>query len=147
MANNLPPVTIDTIADANWQMSNKDLGQVAIGVDDILMCIHNILFTIKGEVPFFPFFGSLLYQALDLPVNKIIPFVTAEVIDAISQWEPRVTIQSVVPSFNSDFSNIEFTINMKVISTSGFLGYTFKLDNSKGNGRAFSDAFSTPDFG
>jgi phage baseplate assembly protein W len=142
----LIPVTIDTITDANWQLSNTTFGQVAEGADDILMCIHNILFTMKGEVPFSPFFGSDLYLFIDNPVNSVAPYIVNEIIDAITKWEPRVSVSSVSPTFSDDLSQIVFQVNMIAVSSASPLGYTFTLNNSKNNRRAFSDGFTTPSF-
>lgn len=143
----LPPVSIGTITDGNWQLSNTTFGQVAEGANDILMCIHNILFTMKGEVPLSPFFGSDLFKLIDKPVNIVGPMMVAEIIDAIGKWEPRVAITECTFSLATDASNIVFQLNMIAINSEAPLGYTLTLNNNKDNRRSFSDGFTTTSFG
>lgn len=143
----LPPVSIDTITTSNWQLSNVAFGQIAQGADDILMCIHNILFTMKGEVPFNPFFGSNLFKLIDRPITIVGPEMVSEIIDAINKWEPRVAVNSCTWSLAGDYGQVVFQINMTVISSSSPLGYSLTLNNSKDNRRAFSDGFTTTAFG
>lgn len=136
-------IDISTITNPNWQLSNTEFGQVAIGVDDLQMCVHNILFTRKGEMPLDMQAGSNLYMLVDKPLNIIIPGVTAEVIDAINNQEPRLQVQSVVPTFAPVDGSVAFTINMKVVTTSEFIGYTLNLSGiGPGGARAFSDGFA-----
>lgn len=138
--------TIDKVVTPNWQLSTKGLGIIATDGDDILLSIHNILFTIKGELPFKPEFGSLIFEKIDLPANKISAAVSAEVIDAITKHEPRVIINSVKPVLNNDLS-MTWTISMTVKASQKPLGYTLNLTNDKQNRRAFSDGFTTEAFG
>lgn len=135
-------VDITTITDANWQLSNVEFGQVAIGNDDLLMCVHNILFTRKGELPLNMQAGSNLYKLIDKPLNIVVPGVNAEVIDAINAQEPRLRVSSVSPVFNPEDGSVTFSINMLVIGTSQFLGYALKLSGGNNGARAFSDSFS-----
>jgi uncharacterized protein len=133
-------VDISTITDPNWQLSNTEFGQVAIGVDDLQMCVHNILFTRKGEMPLDMQAGSNLYMLVDKPLNIIIPGVTSEVIDAINNQEPRLQVVSVVPTFTPIDGSVAFQINMKVVATSEFVGYVLNLSGvGPGGARAFSD--------
>lgn len=139
-------ITIDKVASSDWQMSNDKYGYIAQGADDILMSIHNILFTMKGELPFSPFFGSDMYKMIDMPINSIIAPMVSELIDAIRRWEPRVVVNAIPVTTAADFSSILFTIQMTVVSTSSPLGYELTLNNIKGNRRAFSDGFASGSF-
>lgn len=138
--------TVDQITDANWQLSNKNYGEVATGEDDILMSVHNILFTRKRELPLDQEAGSDLYKFQDKPLNIAIPGVVNECISSINAQEPRVVVTSVVPNFQGDDGSVIFNLNLKIVGTSQFLGYNLNLGAAKpGGARAFSDAF-TNDF-
>lgn len=125
---------VTTIANPNWQLSNRQFGYVAQGADDIIMCIFNIINIRKGEMPLDMTQGSLIYTFLDKPASIILPGITAECIDAIGQQEPRVRVQTVTYLFNSGDGSIVFTINMKVIATSEFINFSFPISAPNSNG-------------
>lgn len=139
-------IDIRTIGDANWQLSNSEFGQVVTGEMDLLLAVDNILFTRKGEMPLDMNAGSNLYKLVDKPMNIIVPGVTAEVIDAINNQEPRLTVDSVTPTFNSDTGGVEFEISLKVVATNQFIGYKLNLSGQVSGRRSFSSEF-TNDFG
>ena len=87
--------TLNEITYVVCQLKLNTIGSVAEGVEDINQCIAIILTTPKGSVPHRPTFGSEIYKYVDYPVNKIVPNITREIIDAINLWETRVNIDSV----------------------------------------------------
>jgi phage baseplate assembly protein W len=134
---------ITDITTTNWQLGINGFGDIALDGDDLDLCIHNILFTRKGEVPLDPEFGSDLYKLIDLPVQKLIPAIIAEVTDAIKTYEPRVDIDNITTSVSDDGSGVTFYLNMKAKGPQQTPPYVFKVNNLiSAQGRSFSDGFS-----
>jgi phage baseplate assembly protein W len=69
---------------------------VVQGVDDVNQCIGIILGTPKGSDPLRPTFACDLWQWIDAPVNVARPYLVREIVEAITKWEPRVRVLSVV---------------------------------------------------
>lgn len=70
--------------------------------------IHQILGTRIGERVMVPEFGSRLPELLFEPIDDV-TLVLARVytIDAIEKWEPRVSLNEVVTSINTDANRVE----------------------------------------
>ena len=111
----------------NWQLGIKGFGDIAIDADDIALCIHNILFTRKGDVPLMPRFGSSIFEMIDRPVTEVRPKIVSEIIDAVGAWEPRIAITGVSSFFNSISSQLTFTLSATVISSSLPFQYSLSL--------------------
>ncbi len=86
---------LNDIKYADWQPKLNQIGEVSEGIDDINQCIAIILTTQKGLVPHRPNFGSDIYKYIDYPINEAIPNIIRETIDAIKQWENRITVKNV----------------------------------------------------
>jgi phage baseplate assembly protein W len=80
---------------ANWQVSINGYGYVEDGFDDINQCIRIILTTKKGDDPFRPEFGCDLWQYVDRPVNTAAAAMVQTILEALSIWETRITVQRV----------------------------------------------------
>ena len=98
----------DEIKYVDWQFKLKGIGEVAEGVEDINQCIALILNTPKGTDPHRPTFGSNILKYIDYPVNIAKANIIRETIDAISMWETRVQVNSVL--FNVEESNIKIKV-------------------------------------
>jgi Bacteriophage baseplate protein W len=108
-------ITLDDITSADWslmldsssttQMSGAGIGNVVQGVADINQCIGIILATPKGSDPLRPTFACDLWQWIDAPVNVARPALVREIVEAITKWEPRVRLLSVVVNL-SGLSNL-----------------------------------------
>lgn len=83
-------------------MSLTQAGNTENGIGDIMQCLKTILFTRKGTDPFRPDFGCGVLDLIDRPVNETIPAMKKEIIEAISLYEPRVTILSIKAQVVSD---------------------------------------------
>ncbi len=92
--------TLDEITYIDWQPKLNSIGEVAQGADDINQCIAIILLTRKGSVPHRPAFGSNVYKYIDYPINEIIPNIVREVTDSITEWETRITLNSIAVEIN-----------------------------------------------
>lgn len=89
------PIPHTSITATHWQPALGTSGQVIEGLREIDQAIRIILITPKGSDPHRPEFGSNLHRYLDWPTNRITPYLVRESVDAIRQWEPRVTLAQV----------------------------------------------------
>lgn len=87
-----------------------------IDVDAINQSIKNILLTRRGELISNPAFGSGIMGFLfekATPLNKIL--IRKEIELALSNWEPRITVNLVDVSFNEN--DVEVYLQYTVILT------------------------------
>ena len=99
---------LNEITYVDWQCKLNGIGGVAEGVEDINQCIAIILQTQKGSDPHRPTFGSDIIKYVDYPINIAKANIIRETIDAISMWETRVHVNSVL--FNVEGSNIKIKV-------------------------------------
>lgn len=124
--------TLADITSADWSlaldapgMRGSGLGQVVQGAADVDQCIRIILTTPKGSDPLRPMFAADIWQYIDYPVNAAIPAIVREVTQAITLWEPRVTLTGVKAAPITDDStqsgaHLEVTISWQLkLSTTG----------------------------
>jgi phage baseplate assembly protein W len=104
-----PFATVDTIKSQSWSLAldssvgnivGNGIGQIVQGYDDIHQCIKIIFGTIPGQDPFRPTFGCDLTAFMDVPISVAIPAIVATVTDAITNWEPRITIDSIQAQYS-----------------------------------------------
>jgi uncharacterized protein len=95
-------ITLSDITSADWSLAldqsgipGSGLGNVVQGIVDVNQCIRIILTTPQGSDPLRPTFGANIWQYLDYPINSAIPAIVREVTQAITLWEPRVSVLSV----------------------------------------------------
>ena len=101
----------DTPISKHWQLSPGGSG-LAQGLDDIDLCIHNILSTRKGSDVTRPEFGSDYFDYIDTPEDVFVPNAVREVALAIKTWEPRVVFERV--SFEGNAPHIMMTVHWRV---------------------------------
>jgi hypothetical protein len=102
-------VTLDDITSADWSLaldssvgqafqpvSGAGIGNVVQGIGDINQCIGIILATPKGSDPLRPTFAADLWRWIDAPVNVARPNLVREIVEALTIWEPRIRVLSVV---------------------------------------------------
>lgn len=95
-------VTLSDIQSVDWSPKVGQIGAVVQGDDDINQCICIILSTPKGSDPHRPLFGSDIWKWIDAPVNVAIPNIILEGITAVTTWEPRVEVKSIVPVIENE---------------------------------------------
>lgn len=105
--------TLNEITYVDWQLKINSIGEAAEGVDDINQCIAIILMTRKGSVPHRPTFGSNIYKYIDYPVNEAKPNIIRETIDAISIWESRIEVNSVLVDIENEHLKIKVQWKLK----------------------------------
>lgn len=89
------PIRADQITASWWQPALNSTGQIVVDAADITQCITIILKTPVGSDVHRPEFGSKIYDYIDWPQPRAVPFVVRETIDAINLWETRITVLSV----------------------------------------------------
>ncbi|MBO6180613.1 GPW/gp25 family protein [bacterium] len=99
--------TINEIKYVDWQFKLNGIGEAAEGVEDINQCIAIILNTPKGSDPHRPTFGSDILKYMDYPVNIAKPNIIRETIDAITLWEKRITVNSVLVDIQNEHLKIK----------------------------------------
>lgn len=106
------PIAYTSIAAAHWQPALGTPGEVVEGLRDIDQAIRIILLTPKGSDPHRPEFGSNLHLYLDWPTNRVVPHLVREAVEAIRQWEPRVSLVQVQASHQ--LAHITLRVQWKV---------------------------------
>lgn len=101
----------DTPISKHWQLLPGGSG-LAQGVDDIDLCIRNILSTRKGSDVTRPEFGSNYFDYLDTPEDVFVPNAVREVALSIKTWEPRAVLEQV--SFEGNAPHIMMTVHWRV---------------------------------
>ena len=99
-------ITLDDIVSADWSLlldansitpvSGSGIGNIAQGIADINQCIGIIVSTPQGSDPLRPTFACDLWHLLDAPITIARPALVRDIVEAITRWEPRVRVLSVV---------------------------------------------------
>jgi phage baseplate assembly protein W len=89
------PTPYTSITAAHWQPALGTSGEVVEGLRDIDQAIRIILTTPKGADAHRPDFGSDLHLYIDWPVNRVIPHLVRETVDALRRWETRISVVQV----------------------------------------------------
>jgi phage baseplate assembly protein W len=108
---------VNEIRARDWSLSLTEQGKVAEGIADISQCIFIILSTDKGSDPLRPEFGSNIFQYIDAPINVAAANIVKAIVEAIRDWEKRVTVVRV--KYRVDVSNIIFQVDWKFNNTVG----------------------------
>lgn len=99
-----------SILTTHWQLApHSSTTSVVQGVDDIDLCIVNILSTLKGTDVLLPDFGSDHFQYIDYPEDEAVPNIVREVTQALQKWETRIEIDSV--DVEGKAPHFTFTVN------------------------------------
>lgn len=79
--------------------------------EEILQNVRTIITTVKGSVPFDRSFG-IDASGLDLPGPVLQAQYTAQIVDAVSQYEPRVNVVAV--NYTQDDKTGSLIPNVKI---------------------------------
>lgn len=112
---------------------NKLSGKINInsGLDRIRQSIFMILSTSPGERLFLPEFGCDLYKLVFEPNDLILKdLLKISIQKALSLWEPRITVISVVPDTNYDTNIVPITITFKVKSLNIVDNYVYPFSRN-----------------
>lgn len=81
--------------DRETGIAQDSYGDAVFAVDDLSQSIANIILTPKGSVPTEPEKGCDVLGAIDRHPDIGIPYLTREIWDAITIWEPRLVVEKV----------------------------------------------------
>ena len=96
------PVTNDVVT-----ISNEDA---------IKRSVKNIIFTILGEKPFDPFFGSVINESLfDLNTNLSEIRVSDEIKSSLLNYEPRIDNVTVYVTVSADSNEMNCTVQYEIV--------------------------------
>ena len=84
--------------------------------DAIKRSVKNIVFTILGEKPFLPLFGSVINQSLfDLNTNLSEIRISDEIKQSLLNYEPRIDNTEVTVSVYPDSNELNCTIQYDIV--------------------------------
>jgi uncharacterized protein len=119
---------VPPIASADWSLQvgagpadGSEIGNVVQGVADVEQCIAIIFSTPRGSDILRPTFGCDLFKYVDRPINTAIPRIVRDATAALTLWEPRITLVSIIAAPVLDGSSQN---GAKLIVT---VTYTLKL--------------------
>ena len=67
---------------------------------NLRMRLINLFSTLKGTVPYMRGFG-ISGDALDMPTDRAVNYLAAEMAAACEEWEPGVRVASVTPDYKN----------------------------------------------
>jgi phage baseplate assembly protein W len=85
----------EIIRSSEWAMSLEGQGKIVQGLDAIKQRIFILLMTQKGTDPFRYRFGIDILKWVDKPVNKALPGLKAEILDALTEFMPEITVTKI----------------------------------------------------
>lgn len=78
--------------------------------------IRNILFTMRGEVPFDPLFGSGIHNLLFEKISPVTELLLRDEIQlSLENHEPRIVINNIEIRSDFDLNSYEIDIEYKII--------------------------------
>ena len=84
--------------------------------DAIKRSVKNIIFTILGEKPFEPNFGSVMNQSLfDLNTNLSEIRISDEIKSSLLNYEPRIDNVSVYVTVSADSNEMNCTVQYDIV--------------------------------
>ena len=84
--------------------------------DAIKRSVKNIIFTILGEKPFLPLFGSVINESLfDLNTNLNEIRISDEIKQSLLNYEPRIDNTEVTVSVYPDSNELNCTIQYDIV--------------------------------
>ena len=97
---------------------NANTKDVAIVKNDnaIKQAVKNLILTVPGEKPFQPDIGSRISELLFEPLDPFTSIsIKEEVINTISQYEPRVRIVNVFVKANFDKNSFDVELRYQIV--------------------------------
>lgn len=79
---------------------------------EILQNVKAIITTIKGSVPLDRAFG-ISPDVIDEPINIARAKLSAEIVKAVKEFEPRANIRSI--NFSGDYENAQIKLNVRIV--------------------------------
>ena len=87
--------------------------------DAIKRSVRNIIFTILGEKPFEPDFGSVMNESLfDLSTSLSEIRISDEITSSLNNYEPRIDNVSVYVTVSADSNEMNCTVQYDIVGLS-----------------------------
>jgi phage baseplate assembly protein W len=111
--------------------ANKGTVSSNTGVDRIRQSIYYILSTIPGERLLMPQFGSKLGSLIfDPNDDTFADLAKIYVEEALSKWEPRITVTNVEVLSKSDSNTVPISIKYRINSTNMNDNYVYPFQST-----------------
>ena len=108
-----------TFKDINLSFKRHPVTNDVITVSDedaIKRSVKNIIFTILGEKPFIPLFGSVINESLfDLSTNLNEVRISDEIEQSLLNYEPRIDNIEVTTSIYPDSNELNCTVQYDIV--------------------------------
>lgn len=114
---------------SNYQLSTVGVGVVATGLADIRQCIDIILRTIPGSDPLRPLFGADVWRFVDKPSDVAIPNIKKAIVEALREWEPRISVTAVRHQEIKENLSFEIAYNITDSDLSDSIIYAISGEN------------------
>ena len=105
--------------DINLSFKRHPVTNDVININDedaIKRSVKNIIFTILGEKPFMPQFGSVIGESLfDLDTNLNEVRITDEIRTSLVNFEPRIDIIDVVVQVYPDSNEMNCVVEYEIV--------------------------------
>lgn len=132
---------LSDIKSSAWQLSLSAPGKITQGLNDVRQCVQIILTTTIGSDPLRPLFGSRIYEHIDKPAAVAAALISAEILDCLNKWEPRIIINRL--TYDIIGSRLEFYIFSALIDGSEADELLFYIDRQQPEQPGETGAFST----
>lgn len=119
---------ISNILTPYWALSLQGFGYIVQGIDCIRQRIDIAVRTRQGSDPLRPLFGTLIYQKIDDPILKFIPFAKNEMLRAIGLYVPEVSVTKINHTIIG-ISQIEFEIVFTVTDSDVLQHLVYNVNN------------------
>lgn len=87
------------------------------GEEAVKRSIKNLLYTVAGEVPFFPNFGSTIHRLLFEPIDPItITNLDSSIRACIEAFEPRVRIVDLIITPDEEELRYKIDITLRLVN-------------------------------
>jgi phage baseplate assembly protein W len=112
-------ITLADITSTDWSLALGAIGEVVEGIADVEQCLGIIVTTPQGSDPLRPTFGANIWRYIDFPINLALPAIVSDLTSAITAWEPRVNLVSVLAQPVNDGStqsgaHLDVTLNWQL---------------------------------
>ena len=108
-----------TFKDINLSFKRHPVTNDVVSINDedaIKRSVKNIIFTILGEKPFEPNFGSVISQSLfDLNTNLNEIRISDEIQQSLLNYEPRIDNIEVTTSIYPDSNEVNCTVQYDIV--------------------------------
>lgn len=115
-------------SDINISSSQVGHDDIVYEIDAVRMSIFNILSTNQYDRVFRPDFFGALDDLLFEPMTEMTAYrIRNQLIDSISQWEPRALIDkvrsTVVPDYTNELYNVTLVYSVPALDNKDFLNF------------------------